>query len=97
MTPKTLRTPAPAPSTASDRAKQLASLASLTGPPRCTSRSCWKGLPLSHVELAFCTSRLAGATEPGMPMPMLLPLLLGLPALSSSTRTMVPMARTVAP
>jgi hypothetical protein len=54
---------------------------------------------LSHVELAFCTSPLAGATEPGMPMPMLLPLplLLGLPALSSSTRTMVPMARTVAP
>ena len=69
MTPNTPRAPAPAPSTASDRAKQLASLASRTGRPRCASRSRWNGLPLSHVELAFCTSPLAGATEPGMPMP----------------------------
>ena len=71
MTPNTERAPAPAPSTASDRAKQLASLASRTGRPSCASRSRRNGWPLSQVELAFCTSPLAGDIEPGMPMPTL--------------------------
>ena len=69
ITPKTTCAPAPAPSLASDSAKQFASLASRTGRPSARSRSCCSGWPMSQVELAFLTSPVAGDTAPGIPTP----------------------------
>ena len=69
ITPNTTFAPRPAPSTASDRAKQLASFAMRTSLPRSFSRSCLKGLPISHVELAPFTKPVAGEREPGIPIP----------------------------
>ena len=60
---------APAPSTASDRAKQLASLATRTGRPSRCARSRSSGCPISQVLLAFFTRPVAGDSVPGMPMP----------------------------
>jgi len=70
MAPKTTDLPAAAPSTASDTAKQFASLAIFTlrfnRAPRSTSR----GWPLIHVELAFLTRPVKGEITPGIPMPI---------------------------
>src|SRR5262245_58683747 len=69
ITPNTVVPLAPAPSVASDRVKQSASLATRTGrlSERSTSRT--NGLPLSQTELAFLIRPVAGETAPGMPMP----------------------------
>ena len=69
MTPNTTSAPAAAPSHASDSAKQFASLASRTSRPSARSRSCCRGLPLSHVEFAFFTRPVAGEIAPGIPTP----------------------------
>ena len=62
--------PAPAPSIASDSAKQLASFSRRTWraeAPRARSRS--SGRPLSHVEFEFLISPVAGEIAPGVPTP----------------------------
>ena len=69
ITPNTTRAPRPAPSTASDSAKQLASLASRTSRPSAASTSPCSGLPLSQVELAFFTRPVTRDSAPGMPTP----------------------------
>jgi len=61
--------PAPAPSVASDSAKQFASFASRTGRSSARSRSACSGRPFSQVEFAFFTTPVAGEMTPGMPMP----------------------------
>ena len=71
ITPNTMECPAPAPSTASDRAKQLASFSTFTSRPSEMPRSRAKGCPFSQVELAFLTSPVSGLTAPGMPTPTL--------------------------
>ena len=68
--PKTELAPLAAPSFASDRTKQSASLAIFTGQLSEFSRSCWKGWPIKQVVLAFFTKPLVGLMAPGMPMPM---------------------------
>jgi hypothetical protein len=70
ITPNTTAAPAPAPSTASEIAKQLASLATRTGRPSRSERSASSGWPISQVALAFFTSPVAGERAPGMPTPM---------------------------
>src|SRR4030088_2947821 len=65
MTPKTVSIAAAAPSVASDRAKQLASLAKRTGRPSLVSKSCCNGRPISHVEFAFLTTPVTGEIPPG--------------------------------
>jgi hypothetical protein len=92
MTPNTTSAPAAAPSTASDTARQLASLARRTSRARRPERSAPKGLPLSQVELAFLTSPVAVDTVPGMPTPTVpTP-----PAMRSSSDTSPTTASTVA-
>ncbi len=73
MTPKTQGQPEAAPSLASDNAKQLASLASLTGLARRDWRSSESGRPFNHTEFAFFTTPVAGEIAPGMPMPTVAP------------------------
>jgi hypothetical protein len=70
ITAKTTARPAAAPSTASDRARQLASLASRTGRPRPASRSSRNRRPFSQVELALRITPVRGDTEPGAPTPI---------------------------
>src|SRR6476620_11454240 len=65
ITPNTVRAFSAAPSMASDKAKQLASLASRTGPPSAVARSRSKGRSLSQVELAFCIRPVWGEMETG--------------------------------
>ena len=69
ITPNTVPWPAPAPSIASDKAKQLASLAKRTGRPSAASTSRPSGWPISQVELAFLTSSVAATMVPGIPIP----------------------------
>jgi hypothetical protein len=69
MTPKAVSMPAAAPSVASDRAKQLASLARRAGRPKVDSRSRCSGWPINHVVLAFFTSPVIGEIVPGIPIP----------------------------
>jgi hypothetical protein len=69
MTPNTVSIAAPAPSVASDKAKQLASLASRVGRLSALSTSRCNGRPISQVELAFLMRPVAGETVPGMPIP----------------------------
>ena len=64
----TTAAPAPAPSVASDNARQLASLASLTGWPMAACMSACSGMPLRQVELQFFI-RPDAACVPGVPMP----------------------------
>jgi len=73
ITPKTTSASAPAPSVASDSAKQLASLASRTGRPSVASRSACSGLSFKWVVLALRIRPVAGEGDPGMPTPMLAP------------------------
>jgi hypothetical protein len=70
MTPKTVSIPMAAPSVASDRTKQLASLAKRIGRPRTASRSRCSGRPINQVELAFFTNPVIGEIVPGIPIPM---------------------------
>jgi hypothetical protein len=70
ITANTPAKPAAAPSTASDRARQLASLASRTGRPRPASRSSRNRRPFSQVELALRITPVRGDTEPGAPTPI---------------------------
>ncbi len=65
ITPNTMRAFSPAPSIASDKAKQLVLLASCTGVASATARSWSKGRPLSQVELAFCIRPVRGEMDPG--------------------------------
>ena len=69
ITPKTTSWPAPAPSVASDSAKQLASFSRRTGLASARARSSRSGRPINQVELAFLTRPVAGEIAPGMPMP----------------------------
>ena len=69
ITPNTARAPLPAPSIASDSAKQLASFATRTGRSSARSRSSLSGRPMSQVELAFLTSPLTRESAPGIPTP----------------------------
>ena len=69
MTPNTTLWPAPAPSTASEMAKQSASLASRTGRPSADSRSRFNRSPMRQVELAFLIKSVVGDTVPGIPTP----------------------------
>ena len=65
MTPKTVSADAPAPSVASDKAKQLASLASRVGRPSAVSMSCFSARPISQVELAFLTRPVLDGSDQG--------------------------------
>ena len=69
ITPKTTGWPFPAPSTASDKAKQFASFSKLTCLLSSFSRSFLKGLPFNHIELAFFTKAESVDTQPGIPIP----------------------------
>jgi hypothetical protein len=69
MTPNTTSAPAPAPSAASETAKQLASFITRTARPSRASRSPANGFPMSATEFAFFTSPVSGTTVPGMPTP----------------------------
>src|SRR6266481_3369070 len=55
ITAKTMCLPAPAPSVASETAKQFASFAQRTSRPSARLKSVSNGLPFSHVEFAFFT------------------------------------------
>jgi hypothetical protein len=70
MTPNTTAAPAAAPSLASDRAKQLASLASRISRPSAACRSVRRGRPISQVELAFLMTP-AAVSLPGIAIPTL--------------------------
>ena len=63
--------PRPAPSIASDSAKQLASLVMRTSRPSSASRSALIGLPLRQTELDPRKSPVAATANPGVPMPTL--------------------------
>ena len=89
MTPNTTSAPAPAPSVASDRAKQLASLASRTGRAQRLSRSRRSGLPFSQVVLAFLIRPVPKLSLPGIAMPTLP----GVPSSASAPATSSAMAR----
>ena len=67
--PKTTPFPAAAPSTASDTAKQLASLATRTSRCNTSLKSLSSGWPLIQVELEFLTKPVNGDTTPGIPTP----------------------------
>ena len=69
ITPKTTSAPAAAPSTASESAKQFASLARRTGRPSARARSSRSGRPFSQVELQFFIRPVRGEIAPGVPMP----------------------------
>ncbi len=69
MTPNTVPWPAPAPSAASDSAKQLASFSTRTSRASSALMSRSNAWPFSAIELAFFTSPVAGLITPGMPMP----------------------------
>ena len=66
MTVNTIAAPAPAPSVASERARQLASLANATGRPIRAITSSSNRRPFSQVRLAFLIRPVAGAIAPGM-------------------------------
>jgi hypothetical protein len=69
ITPNTTSSSAPAPSMASESAKQFASLASRTGRERAAERSSANGRPMSHCAFAFFITPLAGEMAPGVPTP----------------------------
>ena len=69
MTPKTISNPLPAPSTASERVKQLASFSKFTFLLKILSKSCLKGLPFNHIELAFLIRAVSFDIAPGIPIP----------------------------
>ena len=90
MTPNTTLAPAAAPSLASDRAKQLASLASRISRPSAACRSVRRGRPISQVELAFLMTP-AGVSLPGIASPTLP----RAPVVRSASRTRSTIPRTV--
>ena len=69
ITPKTRRWPLPAPSVASESAKQFASFSIRTASASAAAMSAANGRPFSTVEFAFFIRPLAGDTAPGVPMP----------------------------
>ena len=69
ITPNTTAAPAPAPSVASDSAKQFASLLMRTARASAASRSRASGWPLSHTELEPRSSPVARESDPGVPIP----------------------------
>ena len=69
-TPKTTSKFLPAPSTASESAKQLASFSRFIFLFRYASKSFFNGFPFSHIELAFLTNEESIDTAPGIPMPI---------------------------
>ena len=69
--PKTIAAPRPAPSVASDSAKQLASLASAIVRPSRVSRSRFNGIPFRHTELDPRSRPVARESDPGVPIPTL--------------------------
>ena len=85
MAANTTSAPAAAPSVASDRARQLASLARATGWPMAASMSCCSGWPFRQVELQFFIKPEA-VRVPGVPMPMLM-LAVGPPAACRAAAT----------
>src|SRR5438309_11144616 len=71
ITAKTTCLPVPAPSVASETARQLASFAHRTSRPSARLRSLSNGFPFSHVELAFFTKPVFVEIVPGIPIPTL--------------------------
>jgi hypothetical protein len=71
ITPNTTGAPAAAPSLASDSAKQLASLASRTGPPRAWARSRSSGWPFSTTVFGPLDQARRRREAPGHPTPTL--------------------------
>lgn len=57
------------PSTASETAKQSASLDNRTSRPTARTRSASTGRPFSQVELAPLVMPVRGSTDPGIPTP----------------------------
>jgi hypothetical protein len=94
MTPNTTAAPAPAPSAASETAKQLASFITRTGRPRRASRSRPNAWPLIHVLLAFFTTP-AAVTAPGIPTPTVAPPAAPAPASPSRCATSPAIASSV--
>jgi hypothetical protein len=92
ITANTTAAPAPAPSVASDRARQFASLAMRTARPRAASRSACKRWPFRHTEFEFF-SLPSCISVPGVPMPTLAP---GVPSSDSAARTSAQIASSVA-
>jgi hypothetical protein len=70
ITPKTTAASRPAPSDASDSAKQLASFVMRTSRPSTRSRSRWIGCPLRQTEFEPRRRPVAREIEPGIPMPI---------------------------
>ncbi len=69
MTAKSSFDPAPAPSIASDSARQLASFETRTSRSRAAVRSSWNGRPFIHTAFELRTTPFAGEIDPGMPTP----------------------------
>ena len=69
ITAKTGEPPAAAPSVASESARQFASFPRRSSRASRADRLTPKARPLSHVELAFSTSPVAGEIVPGIPTP----------------------------
>ena len=70
ITPNTTAFPLPAPSTASDKAKQFASFSKLTLRPSSSSKFFLRGLPFNQIELAFLIKDESAEIAPGMPTPI---------------------------
>ena len=81
-----------APSTASDKVKQLASFSIYTCLFNFFSKSFLSGLPFNHIEFAFLTKEVSFETIPGMPIPIdsTLPKLISISSISDSIPSMVP-------
>src|SRR6266852_4256872 len=92
ITAKTTCLPAPAPSVASETARQLASFAHRTSRPSARLRSLSKGFPINHVELAFFTKPVFVEIVPGIPMPTvaLRPSFFSISCAASATTRTVP-------
>ena len=69
ITPKTTGYFLPAPSTASERAKQLASFSKFISLSSRFSRSFFIGFPFNQIEFAFLTNEESTDIAPGIPIP----------------------------
>src|SRR6266480_229696 len=92
ITAKTTCLPVPAPSVASETARQLASFAHRTSRPSARLRSLSNGFPFSHVELAFFTKPVFLEIVPGIPIPTLelRPSSFSIPSAACATACTVP-------
>ena len=70
ITPNTTECDFPAPSTASERAKQFASFSNLISLFKLFFKSFLKGFPFNQMELAFFIKDVSRETDPGIPIPI---------------------------